>query len=148
MTGIKERKGNIYCQTDYNQLFLPKCQSCHKPIEKEAVVSSDGKLKGKWHKYCFKCQLCQSSFVNNQFYIYNQQPYCKLDYHKLNNTLCHSCSLPVEGECAVTSEGWRFHPSCFTCHACKTNIHHVYYVYNNHVYCQDHIPLNNIPNFS
>lgn len=56
-TGLKERKGKIYCQTDYNALFLPKCQSCQRAIEKEAVISIDGKLKGNWHKYCFKCQV-------------------------------------------------------------------------------------------
>ncbi|OBZ86742.1 Leupaxin [Choanephora cucurbitarum] len=105
-----------------------RCHHCRKPVdpfmtgireakvEKEAVVSRDGKLKGKWHKQCFRCQACHVQFPDNQFYIYNNQPYCKLDYHKLNNTLCHSCSLPVEGECAVTSEGWRFHPDCFVCH--------------------------------
>lgn len=56
-TGLKERKGRIYCQSDYNALFLPKCQSCQRAVEKEAVISIDGKLKGNWHKYCFKCQV-------------------------------------------------------------------------------------------
>lgn len=66
-TGLKERKGKIYCQTDYNTLFLPKCQSCQRAVEKEAVISIDGKLKGNWHKYCFKCQV--SCLRNLLFYI-------------------------------------------------------------------------------
>lgn len=57
MTGIKERKGKIYCQTDFNNLYLPKCQACHRAVEREAVLSLDGKLQGKWHKHCFKCQV-------------------------------------------------------------------------------------------
>lgn len=57
MTGLVERKGKIYCKPDFNELFLPKCESCQKPIEKEAVISLDNKLQGKWHKLCFKCQV-------------------------------------------------------------------------------------------
>jgi hypothetical protein len=56
-TGLQQRKGKIYCQTDYNRLFLPSCQACHRTVEREAVISKDGKLKGSWHKYCFKCQV-------------------------------------------------------------------------------------------
>ncbi|KAI7899141.1 uncharacterized protein BX663DRAFT_518741 [Cokeromyces recurvatus] len=129
-TGVQERKGKIYCQTDYNQLFLPSCEYCHHAVQKEAVVSTDGKLKGSWHTYCFKCQMCGIPLLSSenkqqqqqqqqqqqkqyQFYVYNNAPYCQLDYHKLNKSLCHGCSLPIEGYCAQTvNNGWRFHPDC------------------------------------
>ncbi|CAO0796032.1 unnamed protein product [Mucor circinelloides] len=139
-TGLKERKGKIYCQTDYNALFLPKCQSCQRAIEKEAVISIDGKLKGNWHKYCFKCQMCDAAFPNNRFYVYDNAPYCKLDYHKLNHSICHTCSLPIEGGCAEISNNWRFHPACFTCHTCKSHIQNVYYISLGNIYCKQHYP--------
>ncbi|KAI8639162.1 hypothetical protein BD408DRAFT_350510, partial [Parasitella parasitica] len=55
--GLKERKEKDYCEPDYNTLFLPKCQSCRKAVEIQAVTSVDGKLKGNWHKYCLKCRV-------------------------------------------------------------------------------------------
>lgn len=57
MTGLVERKGKFYCQTDFNDLYLPKCTSCNRVIEKEAIRSSDDKIKGYWHKECFQCQV-------------------------------------------------------------------------------------------
>lgn len=57
MTGLVERKGKFYCQTDFNNLYLPKCTSCHRVIEKEAIKSSDDEIKGYWHKECFQCQV-------------------------------------------------------------------------------------------
>lgn len=60
--------------------------------------------------------MCDADFPNNRFYVYGNAPYCKLDYHKLNHSICHTCSLPIEGDCAEISNNWRFHPSCFTCY--------------------------------
>ncbi|KAI9477960.1 MAG: hypothetical protein EXX96DRAFT_232722 [Benjaminiella poitrasii] len=123
-TGLQERKGKVYCQTDYNRLFLPICVSCHRAVQKEAVVSTDGKLKGSWHTYCFKCQMCGLPLLSAdkkqcQFYVYKNAPYCRLDYHKLNKSLCQVCFLPVEGHCAQAANGQRFHPDCFF--ACNKN---------------------------
>lgn len=33
------------------------------PIEKQAVSSSDGQLKGKYHKECFNCHVCHVSGI-------------------------------------------------------------------------------------
>jgi hypothetical protein len=65
MTGLVERKGKFYCQTDFNNLYLPKCESCHRFIEKEAIISSNNKLKGCWHKECFHCQVSISEGRKN-----------------------------------------------------------------------------------
>ena len=35
-----------------------KCRRCNRPIEKQAVSSSDGQLKGKYHRDCFNCHTC------------------------------------------------------------------------------------------
>jgi hypothetical protein len=35
-----------------------KCRRCNLPIEKQAVSSSDGQLKGKYHRDCFNCHTC------------------------------------------------------------------------------------------
>lgn len=135
MTGLVERKGKIFCRPDFNMLYLPKCRGCGRAVEKEAVSSADGKLKGKWHKHCFRCHVsqsfvlccprslthaynkaCDAPFPNNTFYVFDNAPYCRRDYHRMNGSLCRACDEPVEGRCAQTSEGWRYHPQCFTCY--------------------------------
>ncbi|KAI8993730.1 hypothetical protein BDB01DRAFT_716689, partial [Pilobolus umbonatus] len=123
-TGWKEYQGRVYCRSDFKSLFLPKCRACLKPVEKEAVSAMDGKLKGKWHLECFGCHTCHRPFPDNTFYVYEDSPYCKRHYHQLNNSLCRTCDEPIEGPCAQTIEGWRFHPACF---GCSVSIHRFIY---------------------
>ncbi|CAO3619929.1 unnamed protein product [Cunninghamella blakesleeana] len=143
-TGIVKHKKKLYCRKDFNQLYLPKCQGCHKAIEKEIVSSSDGKLKGKWHKHCFHCYTCKHPFPNNTFYIFQNQPYCKQHYHQLNHSLCQSCHLPIEGKCAQTTtmDGMihaKYHPQCFTCYTCHDQITNIYFTdQHHHIYCSSH----------
>ncbi|CAO3618833.1 unnamed protein product [Mucor fragilis] len=111
----KTFRNRIYCNSDFRHLFLPKCQSCHKPVEKEAISAPDGKLQGKWHIECFHCQICHAPFPDNTFCVFENQPYCRTHYHYLNNSLCNRCHQGIENLCAHTAEGWRFHPQCFTC---------------------------------
>ncbi|KAI8364495.1 hypothetical protein EDC96DRAFT_444057 [Choanephora cucurbitarum] len=82
-TGWKEHQGRLYCRSDFKMLFLPKCRSCHKPVETQAVSAMDGKLKGKWHLDCFGCHTCHRPFPDNTFYVYDDAPYClQLSNHR------------------------------------------------------------------
>ncbi|CAG8524142.1 10861_t:CDS:10 [Diversispora eburnea] len=122
--GHVEKEGRVYCPDDFTNLFLPKCRRCKLPVQKEAITASDGKLEGKWHVTCFGC---------------HNAPYCKRHYHKLNNSLCRKCDQPIEGPCAQTDEGWRYHPGCFVCYRCQYPLTDVYYIYDNEHYCETHI---------
>jgi hypothetical protein len=51
----------VLCEYDWKMLYLPKCRRCDKPIEGQAVGSSDGQIKGKYHRDCFNCTTCQVS---------------------------------------------------------------------------------------
>lgn len=113
--GHVEKNEKVYCPSDFANLFLPKCRRCHLPVEREAVSASDGKLEGKWHVKCFNCHTCSKPFPDKSFYVFNNAPYCKRHYHKLNNSLCRNCDDAIEGPCAQTIEGWRYHPKCFVC---------------------------------
>ncbi|CAG8476368.1 4104_t:CDS:2 [Funneliformis caledonium] len=139
--GHVERDGNVYCPRDFTDLFLPKCRRCNLPVEKEAVSASDGKLEGKWHVKCFGCHTCYKPFPDKSFYVFNNAPYCKRHYHRLNNSLCKTCDEPIEGPCAQTVEGWRYHPRCFVCfvHNCNTPLTDIYYSFENKQYCEMHI---------
>ncbi|KAI7867791.1 hypothetical protein BDF14DRAFT_1695978, partial [Spinellus fusiger] len=75
-TGCKEHQGRVYCRKDFKHLFLPKCRSCNKTVEKEAISAMDGKLEGKWHVDCFGCHTCHRPFPDNTFYVFENAPYC------------------------------------------------------------------------
>ncbi|CAJ0903235.1 13010_t:CDS:2, partial [Entrophospora sp. SA101] len=132
--GHVEKNGKVYCPRDYAENFLPKCRRCGLSVEKEAVSASDGKLQGKWHVECFNCHSCYKPFPDKSFYVFNNAPYCKRHYHKLNNSLCRQCDDPIEGPCAQTVEGWRivqFHLQIFIIALRINNIvRHIYWRFN------------------
>ena len=51
--------GKVLCEYDWKMLYLPKCRRCERPIEGQAIGSSDGQIKGKYHRDCFNCTTCQ-----------------------------------------------------------------------------------------
>ena len=51
--------GKVLCEYDWKMLYLPKCRRCDRPIEGQAIGSSDGQIKGKYHRDCFNCTTCQ-----------------------------------------------------------------------------------------
>jgi len=72
--------GRVLCDKCWKNMYLPKvcaatrttwycylievayqCRRCNLPIEKQAVSSSDGQLKGKYHRDCFNCHSCHVS---------------------------------------------------------------------------------------
>ncbi|KAI9030070.1 hypothetical protein CLU79DRAFT_695336, partial [Phycomyces nitens] len=137
--GFKEYQGRVYCRPDYKRLFLPLCRACNQPVKGKAVSAMDGSLEGKWHVDCFGCHSCHESFPDNTFYVFENSPYCKIHYHQLNNSLCRTCDGPIEGPCAQTTEGWRFHPPCFVCNVCQCAITDIYYMFERRMYCESHI---------
>ncbi|KAK3831135.1 MAG: hypothetical protein J3R72DRAFT_373354 [Linnemannia gamsii] len=139
--GHIEKNGRVYCSADFASLFQHKCRGCNKPVEKEAVSAQDGKLKGKWHTACFGCHTCHRPFPDKSFYVFGDAPYCRRHYHKMNNSLCKTCDEPIEGPCAQTVEGWRFHPHCFSCAECRTPLTDVYYNFENKAYCERDIAV-------
>jgi hypothetical protein len=77
-----ERDGIVLCEKDWKALYLPSCRRCQLPIEKSAVSSSDGQLKGKWHKECFSCTKCSMPFEGDSFYVLAGKPWCQYHYHE------------------------------------------------------------------
>ena len=77
-----ERDGVVLCERDWKKLYLPSCRKCRLPIEKSAVSSSDGQLKGKWHRACFACTRCDKGFETDDFYVLDGRPWCQYHYHE------------------------------------------------------------------
>ncbi|KAJ3131092.1 hypothetical protein HK101_004822, partial [Irineochytrium annulatum] len=140
-----EHKDVVYCAQDYARLVAPKCKGCEKAIQGETIVA----LEGAWHKRCFVCTGCTRPFTDRSFYVLDNMPYCRLDYHRANNSLCGSCSEPIEGPCAEVVEiDKRFHPYCWCCGLCNEPLTDVYYSYDGAVYCEDDIRVVYKPNKS
>ncbi|KAJ9478243.1 Paxillin-like protein 1 [Pseudozyma hubeiensis] len=114
-TPFVERDGKLLCARDWKELYLPKCRKCNLIVEKGAVKSSDGALRGVFHRSCFSCAACEAPFTDGSFYVFNNQPYCSRHYHRLNGSLCRECETGIEGDCRQTDAGDRFHPACFCC---------------------------------
>ncbi|PSN56490.1 hypothetical protein C0J52_08446 [Blattella germanica] len=54
-----EKDGAPYCQSDYNNLFAPKCNYCKRPITDAAIMA----LGEKYHQECFKCSVSATSYT-------------------------------------------------------------------------------------
>ncbi|KIL00904.1 hypothetical protein PAXRUDRAFT_128696 [Paxillus rubicundulus Ve08.2h10] len=114
---IRMDGGNVLCERCWKNMYLPKCRRCNLPIEKQAVSSRDGQLKGKYHRDCFSCHTCQKPFPDKEFYVLDGKPFCAYHYHEANDSLCAAppCGQPIEGPCAVTHLGKRYHPEHLLC---------------------------------
>ncbi|KAH9966614.1 hypothetical protein BC827DRAFT_1264570 [Russula dissimulans] len=112
-----ENGRGVLCDNCWKNMYLPKCRRCNSPIEKQAVSSSDGQLKGKYHRDCFNCHTCHKPFPDKTFYVFDGKPFCDYHYHEVNNSLCAApdCGRPIEGPCAVSHAGDRYHPEHLTC---------------------------------
>ncbi|PCH37863.1 hypothetical protein WOLCODRAFT_114341 [Wolfiporia cocos MD-104 SS10] len=109
--------GSVLCDKCWKNMYLPKCRRCNLPIEKQAVSSSDGQLKGKYHRDCFNCDKCHKPFPDKSFYVLDGKPFCAYHYHEANKSLCTAatCGQPIEGPCAVSHTGHRYHPDHLLC---------------------------------
>ncbi|WVQ71747.1 hypothetical protein IAR50_001288 [Cryptococcus sp. DSM 104548] len=145
-----ERDGVVLCEKDWKKLYLPSCRRCTLPIEKSAVSSSDGQLKGKWHRACFTCSDCDKPFADDDFYVLGGKPWCQFHYHEQNGTLCcsSSCRQPIEGACIVLPgpNPQRYHAGHFRCdhrggasgpHGCRDSMDE-YYDVDGKRYCERH----------
>ncbi|KAI9510218.1 hypothetical protein F5148DRAFT_613795 [Russula earlei] len=115
---IRVEKGRgVLCDKCWKSMYLPKCRRCDLPIEKQAVSSSDGQLKGKYHRECFNCHTCHKPFPDKTFYVFDGKPFCDYHYHEANHSLCTApfCGRPIEGPCAVSHSGDRYHIEHLTC---------------------------------
>lgn len=147
-TAFVEKDGQYICRADYAALYLPKCTKCHQPVERDAVKSSDGALRGIFHRGCFSCFECNELFKQGVFYVWENQPYCLDHYSSRAGTGCASCHKGIEGTCrqvmAGKSEGEKelYHPECLRCQMddCREVLQDFYVVGGKRL-CEKHAEL-------
>jgi PDZ and LIM domain protein 5/6/7 len=59
----------------------------------------------------------QKPFPDRSFYVFDGKPLCAYHYHEANDSLCAAatCGQPIEGPCAVSHAGDRYHPEHILC---------------------------------
>ncbi|KAG5645586.1 hypothetical protein DXG03_005724 [Asterophora parasitica] len=141
---VQVDNGGVLCEKCWKNLYLPKCRRCNLPIENQAVSSADGQLKGKYHRECFNCHTCHKPFPDKSFYVFDGKPLCAYHYHEANDSLCAAarCGQPIEGPCAVSHTGDRYHPEHMTCEypgspGCKQRLEE-YWEVDGRMLCERH----------
>lgn len=127
------------------------CRSCNQKISpngrglEKAIYSKTGELTGQWHRGCFKCSYenCAINFNKEvQCYVLDDEAYCNHHYHQLNNSLCESCRIGIEGECIENEITQKWHLHCLKCTKCYNNITADYYLINDTIFCEaDALPI-------
>lgn len=84
----------------------------------------------------------QKPFPDKEFYVLDGKPFCAYHYHEANNSLCgaSSCGQPIEGPCAVTHAGKRYHPEHLLCEfddGCKERLEE-YWEVDGQMLCDRH----------
>ncbi|KAJ1846405.1 hypothetical protein LPJ70_002054 [Coemansia sp. RSA 2708] len=133
-----EHAGRVYCVRDYRRQMSQTCGGCGQRCESTSSRDAVHALDTWWHRQCFNCQECRQAFPDKSFYVFENRPYCRYDYHKLNQSLCGSCQEPIEGPCAQVYEG-RYHPGCFACAHCGDALRDVYYSLEGRFFCEQHV---------
>eukprot|EP01133_Synstelium_polycarpum_P004360 gene4360-5092_t len=94
----------------------PPCGHCGEMI----IGVSTNALGKSYHPEHFVCTYCHQPFKGS-FIEHDNKLYCEDDYLDLFSPRCTSCSKPIEDTC-ITALGGRFHPDCFVCSGCGTNL--------------------------
>lgn len=121
------------------------CRACGLNINPEAkgaqkaIYSKLGDLSGQWHRGCFKCSYagCSTRFNKDVTpYVLLDNAFCNHHYHTLNNTLCETCHVGIEGECIENELKQKWHLSCLKCTKCEDVINNDYFLINHQIVCE------------
>ncbi len=92
------------------------CRGCNKVIK---GASMD--WHGFWHVECLMCSRCRSTLVDRSFAEGDDgQPVCA--ECRLGSAKCVACLKQLEAGAFVTAGKHTYHPACFNCSLCHTNL--------------------------
>jgi paxillin len=118
-----ERDGKPYCETDFFEVYCPKCAACDKPIRGDCVNA----IGQQWHQEHWGCTFCKKAFGSEPFFEIGGKPYCEQHYHQQSGALCQGCKKPIQGRC-ITALDKKWHPEHFTCAFCMNPLAGASYV--------------------
>ncbi|KAK9465310.1 hypothetical protein V1512DRAFT_266036 [Lipomyces arxii] len=111
-------ENRIYCHHDYHELFSPRCDYCHMPIEEE-VISAAGRTYHAGHFFCVGCSKAFSA--TETFHIRGEHAWCHDCFMSRFATQCWRCQKQIsEGEVIIKAIGRDWCSTCFSCEECAT----------------------------
>ncbi|KAG6880270.1 hypothetical protein C0992_001839 [Termitomyces sp. T32_za158] len=119
------------------------CVKCNETIENGRWIATES-----GSVLCERCwkhmYLPKKSFPDKSFYVFDGKPFCKYHYHEANESLCAAtlCGQPIEGPCAVSHTGDRYHPEHMLCEypgnpPCRTKLAE-YWEVDGRMLCERH----------
>jgi len=94
-------------------------------------------------------QLPQKPFPDKTFYVFDGKPLCAYHYHEENDSLCAAarCGQPIEGPCAVSHAGDRYHPHHLLCEfaGCREKLDE-YWEVDGRMLCERHANMPKVAN--
>ncbi|KAF2666665.1 hypothetical protein BT63DRAFT_315218 [Microthyrium microscopicum] len=116
----------------------PPCRGCLQPITGPSLRDRSGRLSGRYHRACFTCVDCSAPFPSGEFYVLNDTPLCKRDYHLRNGSCCVRCSDGIEGQYVDTDGRSKWHTECFSCVRCDEVLGQEYWEVDGRQMCRRH----------
>ncbi|XP_058794054.1 leupaxin isoform X2 [Phymastichus coffea] len=129
-----EREAKPYCETDYHNLFSPRCAYCNGPILDKCVTALDK----TWHTEHFFCAQCGKQFGEDGFHERDGKPYCREDYFDMFAPKCGGCNRAImENYISALNSQW--HPDCFVCRDCRQKFQGgSFFDHEGQPYCETH----------
>ncbi|KAH9489866.1 hypothetical protein Btru_051782, partial [Bulinus truncatus] len=129
-----ERDSLAYCETDYHQLFAPRCAYCNGPIVDKCITA----LEKMWHPEHFFCAQCGRLFGEEDFHEKNGKAYCREDYFQMFAPKCGGCAQPIMDN-YISALNRQWHPECFVCWECRATFGvGSFFDYEGLPYCETH----------
>lgn len=114
MPDARQVDGELYCLKCHDNMDIPICGACRRPIE-ERVVTALGK---KWHKEHFACADCEKPFLGKRHFEVKGLAYCQEDYYRLFGHQCHTCSQTIQSGDVIAALGKYYCSNHFICYLC------------------------------
>lgn len=98
----------------------------------ESLVNANGI---HWHQKCFVCVQCFQPFPEGLFFEHEGRKYCQQDYESLFAPVCSGCGQFIIGR-LFTHKLSKWHPTCFTCYMCGTELNSGFVKYQGQPTCK------------
>lgn len=133
----------LLCETHFLDKYGDRCAACTEVIIGGVLQALDG----LWHPNCFTCAHCLKPLSGGEnYFLENENIYCRRDYEELFAVRCHHCKLVCEGQYVVmVNTNYKLHPQCLVCYTCKQPLDRMKFYSDNssdRIYCKEHYELN------
>ena len=92
------------------------CPACHKVVTGFSVRFEER----SYHTVCLVCSKCRNALVDRSFVTVEGAPVCSQCH--IGAAKCVGCLKPLGAGAFVTAGKHTYHPDCFNCSMCKTNL--------------------------